>query len=312
MSHEFPPPPQPEPEHPGTPGASGAAGSSATPGPYGPPGSGPAASGQAAGQQGTPGQYGAAGQYERPAQYGTPGQYAAPGPYGAPPGYPQRPVATSTTGAKVMTFIGIGLILVAIAALIAGIVQVATSVSRFTDTPSGSSPALDYVQLPGELSFTADDGEEYAIVVTSTSSRTIDLDDVVVAAPDGTSVPLSTSSLNFENSTYDSHTDVRALTFTAPEDGVYTVLVIGSSADLPGSMTAVNASELGKVIGRTALGVVSIVVSGLCGTLGLGLAIGGGIWWNTRSKAGRRAAPWPPAPGSPPPPPPPPYGTYQP
>lgn len=272
MSQEHPQR-QPEPERPGTSGPSGA-------GPYGPP----------------------------PPQ-GPPAYYAT-APYPARQSYPQRPPATSTTGPKVMTFIGIGLILVAIAALIAGIVQVATAVSRFADEPSGSSPALDYVQLPGSLSFTGDDGEEYAVVVVSTSTRTIDLDDVVVTAPGGRSVDLDTASLNFENSTYDSHTDVRALTFTAPVDGVYTATVTGGSADLPGSLTAVDASELAKVFGRTALGVVTIVASALCGVLGLGLAIGGAIWWNSRSKARQRAASWPAGPaGPPPPPPPPPYGT---
>ena len=213
-----------------------------------------------------------------------------------------------------MTFIGIGLILVSIIALIAGIVQVASALSRFTDEPSASSHALDYVRLPGSVSFTAEDGEEYAIVVTSTSNRTINLADVVVLSPDGRPVALSTSSLNFDTSTYDSDTQVRALTFTAPADGVYTASVMGASADLPGSLTAVNASELTKIFGRTALGVVSIVGSALTGVVGLGLAIGGGVWWSSRSKAQKRASTWPPgSPGGPPPGAPPPgYRPYAP
>ena len=208
-----------------------------------------------------------------------------------------------------MTFIGIGLLLVSIAALIAGIIQVASAISRFADDPSGSSPSLDNVQLPGSLIFTGEDGEEYALVVTSTSSRTIDLDDVVVTGPGGRAVDLNTTSFNVENTTDSSSTDVRALTFTAPEDGLYTASVTGSSADLPGNLTAVNASELAAVFGRTALGVMTIVISGLCGIVGLGLTIGGGIWWNVRSKARQRAASWPQGPGPAAPPPPPPYGT---
>lgn len=200
-----------------------------------------------------------------------------------------------------MTFIGLGLILIAVVALIAGIVQVATAVSRFVDEPSGSSRGTATVQLPGSLTFLGDDDERYAVVVTSTSTRTIDLDDVVVTGPDGRSVTLATSSLNFQNSTDDSSTDVRALTFIAPEDGIYTATVTGGSADLPGSLTAVNASELATAFGRTAVGVVTIIVSAMCGVVGLGLAIGGGIWWNMRRKARARAGSGPlPGPGAPP------------
>lgn len=188
-----------------------------------------------------------------------------------------------------MTFIGIGLILVAIAALIAGIVQVATAVSRFTDEPSASSPALDYARLPDSLTFRGSAGEEYAIVVTSTSHPTIDLNDVEVTAPDGRTLGLSTKSMTFDNTTSNSQTQVRAVTFTAPDDGVYTARVTGDSADRPGSLTALNASELAKFFGHTALGVVVIVGAVLCGVLGLGLTIAGAIWWNVRRKARTRS-----------------------
>ena len=197
-----------------------------------------------------------------------------------------------------MTFIGIALLLVAVAALVAGIVQVASAVTRFTDGPPGSY-GLDSVRLPGSLSFTGEDGEEYAIVVTSTSPGTINLDDVTVTDPDGRRLALSISSLNFENTEGDSHTQVRALTFFAPVDGIYNASVKGSSAGLSGYLTAVSADELTRVFGGTALGLVSIAGSALCGTLGLGLTIGGGIWWNSRNRAKRRTASWPQAPGAP-------------
>lgn len=302
MSQELPSQ-GPDPEQPGAAGPYGAPGSKApgpygAPDPYGAPGRGAAG---ASGPQGTSAPYGAGGYTGGTGQFGPP-QYAGPG----RPGFPPPPVRTSTTGPKVMTFVGIGLLLIAAAVLIAGIVQVAATVSRFSDEPSRSSHSLDYVRLPGSLSFTGEAGEEYAIVVNSTSSRTIDLDDVEVTAPDGLPVDLSTSSVNFENSTPGSENHVRAVTFTAPLDGTYSATVTGRSAGLSGSMTAVDADEIASIIGRTAVAVVAIVGSALLGVLGLGLTIGGGVWWKSRSNARKRTSTWPTGPGAPPPT----YGQY--
>ena len=296
MSHELPPQ-GPGPEQPGPAGPYGAPGPT-TPGPYGapPPYRAPG--------HGAPGPHGASVPYAT-GSTNTSGQFGSPQ-YGAPgrPGFPPPPVRTSTTGPKVMTFVGIGLLIIAAAVLIAGIVQIVSTVSRFSDEPSRSSHSLDYVRLPGSLSFTGEAGEEYAIVVNSTSGRTIDLDDVEVTGPDGRPVDLSISSVNFENSTPGSETHLRAITFTAPLDGTYSTTVTGSSADLPGTLTAVDADEIASVIGRAALAVVAIVAAALLGVLGVGLTIGGGIWWHSRSTARKRA--WTGGPGAPPPA----YGQY--
>ncbi|SDC23008.1 hypothetical protein SAMN05216410_1433 [Sanguibacter gelidistatuariae] len=262
------------------------------PNPFGAPGPGVPGPGGQAGPYGQPGPYG-------PGPYG-PGPYGQPGLYGQPP-VPSRPPATSTTGPKVMTFIGIGLILVAVAALIVGITQVAGAISGVTN-PANSPYALAHATLPGSLEFHGGAGEDYALLYTTTSAGSIDVNDLEVIGPDGAKIDVSLSSFTFDKNTTNSQSSSRAATFTAPEDGVYTVSVTGGSADASGSIAVVNASELATIFGKTAIGVVFIVGAALCGVLGLGLTIAGAIWWNLRRKARAQlgqAGRWPTGPTPP-------------
>lgn len=215
--------------------------------------------------------------------YGGPGQGGGPGQYPLQR-FPVRQPPTSTTGPKIMTFIGAGLLVVALITLAIGLQQVTRGLAD-------SSLAIAHSRAPGPLEFDAEAGRSYALVVTSTSARQIRMSDVTVVGPDGATATLSTTSFNASSSSSTSQTTSDAATFTTAESGKHTVSLNGTSTDAPGSLAILDASQLAGYLGGLAISALLIIGSSIVAfTAGL-LALAGGIWWGVRHSAGKRSTP---------------------
>ncbi|MGC5615339.1 hypothetical protein [Georgenia sp. Z1491] len=205
--------------------------------------------------------------------YGAPqGGYGAPqGGYGSPQGgygqAPGNPYAQgdgvmpgrqqkSTTGPKVVTFIGIGLIVLAIAGVVFGISRIGSLVSDADFETVGAGGA----QIEAEA------GEEWALYASDGGSPEARTQSCEVVGPDGASVPLSTTGTDISVNEYE-----LGHRFTTPQAGTY-------------SVTCDQSAFVGHNIGagEIAAPIVGLVGGILGGILGVVMTIIGAIWWISR------------------------------
>lgn len=217
-------------------------------------------------------------------------------PYGPPqPGswqpqaapYSLRPLKTSTTGARVLTLLGVLLLVVAVVVGVVGIRSVTSTVSDPLE-PGGSSVVIARGPSTSPVVLEAEAGRTYSLVALDpTSARTV-VATADVTGPDGEPtrvVPVDeTTWLSF-----DGFTISRFASFTATSAGTYTIEVTpgqGRSWDVavadPGAVESLARDFF--------LGVVLIVVGAIGAGVGLVLSISGGIWWGVRRSNQKKIA----------------------
>lgn len=237
------------------------------------------------------GPYPQPGQYPQQGQYGAPGQYAQPNQFGqwAPPPRPMR-----TRGGKILTFSGIGVLILGIVAL------VAAGSMFFSQLPFGiigsdggpGSDARASAGVPGTMQVEADAGELLTLWETAPSRADLGLrsTDVEIVGPDGSSVRTTAGIGGYS----DMH-GVSARTvanFSARDAGTYTITVLDTSAATlpdhqvivaPGTEVGDFFTTIGGSIGLVFVGIAGLTIGGL-------MAIGGAIWWGVAHSRTRRAA----------------------
>ena len=190
-----------------------------------------------------------------------------PLPYLPPPVV--RPLSTSTKGAKILTFMGIGLLVLMLAAGVGGGFLFASGVSQAQE-----EEYVDEVVLPGETATVRlAAGTSYTLRSVRSYRSTVDWP--TVTDPAGIPVKVrtvsssSTSGWRFRSSTAGSY-QIAASPYGSPLEL--------SRTDPPG-------------IASTVGGVFTLMTATFLGLIAVGMIIGGGIWWSARAKNARRAVP---------------------
>lgn len=214
-------------------------------------------------------------------------------PFDARPYDPQRgpwpapPQKTSTTGPMIMTIVGIVLAVIALVLVIAGIVRFADTVSE--DALEMRHGDRDGVQvradIPEPAAFTAEEGTTYAVLFFGSPQDEVDVDDLTVTGPRGEDVDLVASHVSY--STSSSRTTTYLATFEADDAGTYTLTVDGPSAGVDGELAVTDDELVVDLVLGAVSGVLLLVAGLITGATGLGLAIGGAVWWTVRRRAAR-------------------------
>lgn len=204
----------------------------------------------------------------------SPQQYS---PQGYPqPGYSAEPPKASSTGAKVLTFLGVASLVLGIAGVVAGVVFMVQPVAAVVD---GSGSGVVSRIGSGET-VTVDLGADktYAVWIVSDSDSGAYSGDPVVTSPGGRDIDVRSSSSTTGRSGGTSATS--GWVFTTDEAGDYEITAPWlSSGDL------VLTSE--DLVVKIGIGIALLVVGIGLGGLGLVLTIVGIIWWVSRRKKAR-------------------------
>lgn len=207
-----------------------------------------------------------------------------------PPARPAR--STSLTGPIWLTASGVVVLLVAIGVGIGTVLLLIGTASSGVLTMNGhaGSDVIAEVDAPGTGTVELEAGERYALhLVTPGFSDDADLlGEVQLVAPSGDTVDVDGSpAVHMETTMGGWHAESVAA-FTAPEDGVYDMTV--PSADVDDARVLVASDQdfapfFAGIFGSV-LGVFLAIGLGM---LGLGLTVGGTIWWVLRARARREA-----------------------
>lgn len=212
-------------------------------------------------------------------------------PQPVPPAAPVR--RTSITGPVILTIAGgVVLILAVVAGLVAGLVLFRTADSGVLTLKGGvGDSVIAEADAPGATAVRLEEGERYAIhLVTPSDDHSAELEgDVELLTPSGETIVADGDPSVDLQTTLGGRTARSVAAFIAPEDGTYAVSV--PAADVDDARVYITPEEefapfLAGVLG-SALGIVAAVGLGM---LGLGMAIGGGIWWAVRARARRAVA----------------------
>ncbi|HIZ37909.1 MAG TPA: hypothetical protein H9815_19195 [Candidatus Ruania gallistercoris] len=232
--------------------------------------------------------------------------------------YSPLPVKTSTRGPKILTAVGVVLLLAAIAVVVL-VVRLFLSVLPTGIVAADGAPgqeAAGGTEVPGTVTLSLPADTTYAIYLAHPSSADdVELSDrITVTGPDGqAAIPAPTPSGTLTRSGVSAH-DVSSFrtgaagdyTVTAPElqdpdSTAWATIIVAESDNIPGF--------IGSVFGTIA-GVFLAIGLGLAGLI---VTIIGAIWWYTRGQNRRRVeagGPNPPPPGQYPGAPGPPSGHY--
>ncbi len=202
--------------------------------------------------------------------------------------YPASPAKTSTTGPKILTFGGIGLLVVT-AVLAVFVVRLFLSVLPLGIVDSDGSPGPDAVggtDVPGSVTLTLETDTAYTVYLAFPSNTAAALsEDPTVTDAMGTILPglpapASTSTIGgvsaegvhtFRTSAAGEYTiDVPEL--ADPDSTPWATAVVTEGDDLPAFFSGLFGTVFGVFL---AIGL---------GVLGLGMVVGGGIWWYVRSR----------------------------
>ena len=259
-------------------------GSPSTPPPYGVPYGVPggqtygAPTGQPYGTPGAP-QYGT----PAPQPYGTPGgpQYGAPAPqpYGAPGWQQPAPSVRKTRGAKILTFLGVGLGLLSLVLLVVGFSQIASAVATGATV---LTEKIVSVPSPGTRDTELAAGSTYEIWATQSTTFSPSVTDVTVTDPTGAVVALSGATTAPDMSDLGIELVGR---FTTTETGTYT-LTVGEGAD---EVVLTSAGALDDLVSTLTSGGGMIVGGFLLGSLAFFMTVAGAIWWGVAASNNRKA-----------------------
>ncbi|NTW39416.1 MAG: hypothetical protein HGA44_05935, partial [Cellulomonadaceae bacterium] len=152
------------------------------------------------------------------------------------------------------------------------------------------SGVIAEVDAPGTGTVELEAGERYALhLVTPGYGDDADLlGDIELTAPSGDTVDVDGSPTVHMETTMGSWHAESVAAFIAPEDGVYEITV--PSADVDDARVLVAPDQAFAPFFAGIFGsVLGVFVAIGLGILGLGLTIGGIIWWVFRSRARREA-----------------------
>ncbi len=210
--------------------------------------------------------------------------------------YPQQqwqqpaPKPASTRGAKILTFIGVGVVLLGLVALIfSGIVaksMIPTGVITVDGMP-GDRIIAD-TNVPGELTFEGTAEAKYTLwlVIEEGEEAATSRQDVEVRDPEGNKLHVRTPSIT-EKSVHSVYEANALGVVTAPKTGTYTVSVTKSALVTQNEQLSVSLTDdYGPVADGIfgafykGLGVIGLMILGSTGLfIGGGMALGGGVWW---------------------------------
>lgn len=219
--------------------------------------------------------------------------------------YSPLPVKTSTRGPKILTAVGVFL-LVATAAVVAGVVWLFLSVLPTGIIGSDGEPGADAVggtEVPGTVTLSLPAGTTYAVYLAHPSSAGDVLlsDQITVTGPDGQ--PAGPAVIPSGTTTRNGVTAHDVSSFRTGDAGDYTVTV-PELADPDATPWATIIVAEGEDV-RGFVGGVFGTIAGVFLAIGLGLAglivtTIGAIWWYTRRQNQRQVGgggPNPPPPG---------------
>jgi len=206
------------------------------------------------------------------------------------PPVPSRPVRTSTTGPAVLTIIGA---ICLVAAIVATVFAVRTFVGivplHVLDSRGDpGSAALGVTDVPGAATLDLDAGwyDIYAVVPMARFS-TPDVT-VQVTGPDGTPVDLQSPTVASTTSLGGSSANAIS-SFQVTDPGQYT-LTATDATSTDTRVIVVRGKPTTAFLGSVAGVVVGMFLAIGLGVVGLGLTIGGGVWWGNRARARKRLA----------------------
>ena len=218
--------------------------------------------------------------------------------------YSPLPVQTSTRGPKILTWVGVGLLLAAIAVVVL-VVRTFLSVLPIGIVAADGAPGPDAAggtEVPGTVTLSLPAETTYAVYLAYPSGVSVQLsEEVEVTGPDGepasrTSVPSGTTTSNGVTAR-----DVSAFrtgaagdyTITAPElenpdTAPWATIIVTESDSIPGFVGGLFGTIAGVFL-AIGLGIAGLIVTVL-----------GAIWWYTRNQNRRQVeagGPNPPPPG---------------
>ncbi|MBI9115311.1 hypothetical protein [Sanguibacter suaedae] len=197
----------------------------------------------------------------------------------------------TTRGPKILTGVGIVLLLIGIAAVAFGATRLADGLRSVVEASESSEELLGAEAGPvGEaLQLTGLADHRYSVLHSTSSGPEVQPGDVRIAGPDGE--PVSVEDRNVERRLeIGGQTNVEVASFRTTEAGSYTLTVSGTSASVGGDIAVVDDEVLEDLL-VGGLRTVGIVAAGaLVSVVGLGIAVAGGIWWGVRHGARKRAA----------------------
>lgn len=215
--------------------------------------------------------------------YGTPGapQYgaAAPQPYGASAWQQAAPPIRRTRGAKILTFLGVGTGVIALALLVVGFGQITSAVASSSDQIAGT---IVTVPSPGSRDAELAAGSTYEIWANRSETFSASVVDVVVTDPSGADVVLS------EAITAPNLSDLGIEPvgrFTATEAGTYT-LIVGEGAD---EVALTSAGALDDLVSTLTSAGLLLIGGFVLGALGFLMVLAGAIWWGVTASSNRKA-----------------------
>lgn len=202
------------------------------------------------------------------------------------------PRRISTTGPAWMTWIGIVFLAATVAIAIATVSLFLSLLPTGVLNPDGSTgdDVVASIDAGSSTSIDLDGDASYSLLLvrpTDESSGSLS-GDVAIIAPDGTT---SVADRAPAVSTRVSGGQLTAASFTAfrtTDDGEYTITVPAATDDEPTSVLIVEDGETLPFIGGVFGAIGGVFAAIITGMIGLGLTIGGGLWWRSR-RAARRA-----------------------
>ena len=218
--------------------------------------------------------------------------YPYPAPYPPPQQPAPRPLSTSTTGPKVLTFIGIAVLVLSIGIGVGGGVLIASGVRTLDENIREIDSKVDDAAIA-----TIQPGETETVTLASRTRYTLWLGSdstssawPVVTDPSGASVAVSTN--RYTSSSWEADESIEGWRFTSQAAGAYEITAAADGPTLqlmPGIELDTLVDSAGGAV--RAVGGGLLVATGLgLGTVGVGLLVGGAVWWSVRSKNARRVA----------------------
>jgi hypothetical protein len=205
------------------------------------------------------------------------------------------PRSVSTTGPAWLTWIGIVLLVAAVAIAIFT-VSLFVSLLPVGVMNADGSPGEDVVASvdagrTGEAEFEADTDYLVILVRPTDASEGALAGDIIVTAPDGSSSPAVQDPGVDMNVGGGGSSGESFTAFGADAGGTYEIAVPAATDAEPTSVLIVEDRETLSFVGGIFGTVGGVFAAILLGLVGLGLMIGGGLWWRSRRAARRAASP---------------------
>lgn len=190
--------------------------------------------------------------------------------------------STSTRGPKILTFSGIAALVAGLAALFAavGLFVAVLPLDVLAADGGPGSGVLAVVPAPGSATATLDTGSYLVYLAAPRDTSPLLEGAISVTDADGDAIRVGSSSISgsVSNGSTEAHT---VAGFEVPADGSYLITAPPAQAD-EARLLVLEDSGVGTFVGQVA-GTVGAVFLGIgLGIVGLGLTIGGGIWWYLR------------------------------